>query len=407
MKNTRRTFFLRGAAAIGGTALAAGAPASANAQAATTVRGCADCHASLELEDRRIAQLGPGDAAGAFPANGGIHVPEIAYHSVPDAIKMPDGMYLGEGSGVALNSKGHIFVFTRANTTGPAYAAAAAQLLEFGPDGTYIREIGHNLYAWSYAHTVKVDRYDNIWCTDKGSDMVIKFDPNGRVAMVFGRKQEASDEGTGPLKHPMPPLPAVDGYFRQVTDVAWDSDDNAYISDGYINSRVAKVDKNGKWLKQWGTYGTAPGQFNTPHSIAIDRANDVYVADRGNRRIQVFDTNGGFKREIRINVAYDPNYTVPIGNRPSGVDLLGSRGPGSPWAIAISPGPTQYLYAADAYPGRIYKMTLDGRVLGVLGGSGKELGRFGWIHQMAAPAEDTLYVAEILNWRVQKLQLHA
>ena len=169
--------------------------------------------------------------------------------------------------------------FTRGNTNGPAYAAAAAQLLEFGADGKFIREIGHNLYAWSFAHTVKVDKEDNIWVTDKGSDMVIKFNPEGRVVMVFGRKQEASDEGTGPLKHPKPPLPAVDGMFRQVTDVTWDAAGNTYISDGYINSRVAKVDKDGNWLKSWGEPGDGPGQFNTPHSIAAD-AQGQYLRGR-------------------------------------------------------------------------------------------------------------------------------
>src|SRR5258708_35289784 len=134
-------------------------------------------------------------------------IPEIRYHSVPDFLKMPSDLYLGEAAGVAVNSKGHVFVFSRGNTDGPAYAARAAQLLEFGPDGKFLREIGHNLYAWSYAHTVKVDRDDNIWVTDKGSDMVIKFNPEGRVVMVFGRKQEASDDGTGPLKKPVPPPP--------------------------------------------------------------------------------------------------------------------------------------------------------------------------------------------------------
>ena len=90
---------------------------------------------------------------------------------------------------------------------GPAYAAAAAQLLEFGPDGAFLREIGRNLYAWSFAHAVRVDRDGNIWAADKGSDMVVRFNPAGRVTMVFGRKQEASDEDTEPLKHPKPPLP--------------------------------------------------------------------------------------------------------------------------------------------------------------------------------------------------------
>ena len=147
--------------------------------------------------------------------------PAIPYNSVRDFLHLPRDLYFGEVSGVAVNSKGHVFALSRGNTAGPAYAAAATQLLEF--DATaFVREIGKNLYAWSFAHTVKVDPHDNIWVTDKGSDMVIKFTPDGRVAMVFGRKQEASDEETGPLKHPKPPLPAEDGRFRQVTDVAWD-----------------------------------------------------------------------------------------------------------------------------------------------------------------------------------------
>src|ERR1700731_785400 len=224
--------------------------------------------------------------------------PEIPFDSVPNLLKLPKDIYLGEASGVAVNSKGHIFVFSRGNSTGPAYAASAAQLLEFGPDGTFIREIGKNLYAWSFAHTVRVDKFDNIWAADKGSDMVIKFNPAGQVTMVFGRKQEASDEGTEALKHPKPPLPPVDGMFRQVTDVTWDAAGNTYISDGYINSRVAKVDPNGKWLKSWGEPGDGPGQLNTPHSIAADAQGNIYVADRGNRRIQVFDRDGKFLRQI-------------------------------------------------------------------------------------------------------------
>src|SRR3989475_2520176 len=233
--------------------------------------------------------------------------PEILFHSVPDFLKLPPDIYLGEATGVAVNSRGHVFVFSRGNTTGPAYAAAAAQLLEFAPDGKFIREIGHNLYAWSIAHTVKVDHEDNIWVADKGSDMVIKFNPEGRVVMVFGRKQEASDEGTEPLKHPKPPLPPVDGMFRQVTDMTWDAAGNTYISDGYVNSRIAKVDKEGNWVKSWGEPGSEPGQLNTPHSIAVDAEGRVYVADRGNRRIQVFDGEGKVLRQIVIDVPVDRN----------------------------------------------------------------------------------------------------
>jgi hypothetical protein len=182
-------------------------------------------------------------------------VPEIAFDSVPNPVKPPTNLYLGEVSGVAVNSQGHIFAFSRGNTSGPAYGAAAAQLLEFDGSGKSLREIGHNLYAWSFAHTVKIDKQDNIWVTDKGSDQVVKFDTAGRVVMVFGRKQEASDEGTVPLKHPKPPLPPVDGLFRQATDIAWDSAGNAYISDGYINSRIARVGADGQWLGSFGSPG--------------------------------------------------------------------------------------------------------------------------------------------------------
>ena len=243
---------------------------------------------------------------------------------MPDPLKLPPNLYLGEVSGIAVNSKGHIFVLTRGNSTGPAYAAAAAQLVEFDADGKFVREIGHNLYAWSFAHAVRVDKEDNIWVADKGSDMVIKFSPEGRVVMVFGRKQEASDEGTGPLKHPNPPLPAEPGRSRsQVTDVAFDSADNAYISDGYINSRVAKVDKDGNWLKSWGERGNGPGQFNTPHSIAVDAKNNVYVADRGNHRIQVFDSDGNFERQIVIDVPVPPDARPAIGAVPNEAMIAG------------------------------------------------------------------------------------
>src|SRR5690348_5880133 len=333
-------------------------------------------------------------------------VPVIRFDSVADPVKLPNDIYLGEVTGVAVNSKGHIFVLSRGNTSGPAYAAAAAQLLEFDARGNFVGEMGKNLYAWSFAHTVKADPQDNIWVTDKGSDMVIKFDPDGRVLMVFGRNEEASDEDTAPLKHPKPPLPADDGRFRQVTDAAFDKAGNAFISDGYINSRVAKVDKDGNWIKSRGDRGKEPGQFNTPHSIATDAQGNVYVADRGNHRIQVFDGDGKFLRQFTINVPVPPGAKPAIGKIPDEAMMAGgTMAPGSPWSICITPPPNQVLYSSDAFPGRIYKLTLDGRVLGVLGESGKQLEQFGWIHEIACPTENELYVAELLNWRVQQLIL--
>jgi DNA-binding beta-propeller fold protein YncE len=330
-------------------------------------------------------------------------VPEIKFDSVPHFLKLPPDMNLGEAAGVAVNSQGHVFVFSRGNSTGPAYGATASQLLEFGADGKYLREVGKNLYAWSYAHAVKVDKDDNIWAIDKGSDMIVKFGREGHVEMVFGRKKEASDEAA-PWTRVNPPRPAVNGQFRQPTDVTWDPAGDIFISDGYINSRVAKYDRNGDWMKQWGDRGSKPGEFNTPHSIAADAKGNIYVADRGNRRIQVFDTDGGLVREIKIDVPVPPNAQPWMGNPLSAQQVEAQNG--APWAICITPGPTQYLYSSDGFPGRIYKLTLDGKVLGVMGGSGRQLKQFGWIHEMACPSENVLFVAEILNWRVQKLVLH-
>jgi sugar lactone lactonase YvrE len=196
--------------------------------------------------------------------------------------------------------------------------------------------------------------------------------------------------------------------FRQVTDMAWDKEGNTYISDGYINSRIAKIDKSGNWLMSWGEPGNQPGQFSTPHSIAVDAQDHIYVADRGNRRIQIFDTEGKSLRQITIDVPFDPNARPAIGNKPV-LPLRGAQtmASGSPWAICITPAPNQALYVSDAYPGRIYKLNLDGKVLGVLGESGKQLKQFGWIHEIACPSVNELYVSELLNWRVQKLTLES
>jgi DNA-binding beta-propeller fold protein YncE len=333
--------------------------------------------------------------------------PEIPFESVPDFLTLPADTYFGEVAGIALDSHHHIFVFSRGNTNGPAYGAAAAQLLEFNADGSFAREIGHNLYAWSFAHSVRIDPSDNIWVADKGSDVVVRFNPDGRVTMVLGRKAEASDESAHPLEHPRPPLPPVDGQFRQVTDMAWDSRGNIYISDGYINSRIAKYDKEGNWIASFGEPGAGPGQLNTPHSLVIDRNDHIYVADRGNRRIQVFDPQGKVLRTLQIDVPVPADAKPAIGNKPvANAGGVATMQPGAPWALCITPGPTQYLYATDAYPGRIYKLSLDGKVLGYLGGAGRSLKKFGWIHEIACPGENELYVAELLNWRAQKLLLH-
>ena len=339
-----------------------------------------------------------------WPALAQQNVPAIAFTSVPDYPNLPDGMNFGEVPGVAVNSQGHLFVFSRSNSaTGPAFGAAAAQLFEFDQNGNYVREIGKGLYAWSEAHSVRIDKDDNIWAIDKGSNMIVKFNPRGRVVWVFGRRQEAAD-GAEPLGHPDPPLPPVDGLFRQPTDVAWDSQGNIYITDGYVNSRVAKIDKNGDWVKSWGSKGTGPGQFDLPHSIAIDLQDNIYVGDRSNHRIQVFDIDGNFKRVFAITVPPDPTSRSVNGAKPTGERL--KQAIGAPNSLCITPGPNQVLFVGEStYPGRIFKVALDGKVLGVIGRSGRNLGQFSGAHALACPSEHEIYAAETSNWRIQKLLL--
>ena len=346
-------------------------------------------------------------AASALFATGALAqraVPEIPFESRLDFLTLPPGLSLGEVSGIALNSKRHVFLFVRTGVNTTVHGAAASQLFEFGPGGAFIREIGRNLYGFAFAHTVRIDRDDNIWTTDEGTNMVVRFNPAGRVTLVLGRRAEAV-EAEAPRAADAPPPRATWGAFNRPTDVAWDLAGNTFIADGYTNSRVVKVDKYGRWLKTWGERGALPGQFNTLHTIANDAKGNIYVGDRANRRIQVFDPEGTLLRVITIDVPFDREPNVMFGAAPlKKGDLLPASG--APWAICITPGATQYLYVSDAVPGRIYKLALDGTVLGTLGEAGKAPKQFGWIHELACPSENELYVAELLNWRVQKLTLH-
>src|SRR3954468_19155441 len=170
-----------------------------------------------------IVAIGGASLAIGTTAQAQQTVPEIPFDGDVNFLKLPPDMNFGEASGVAVNSKGQIAVYTRSNSAGgPAYAATASQLLLFDKDGKFIREVGKGLYAWSYAHAIRFDKDDNLWAIDKGSDMIVKFNPEGRVTMVFGRKQAESDDAK-PWKRVTPPLPPVNGQFRQPTDVAWDT----------------------------------------------------------------------------------------------------------------------------------------------------------------------------------------
>ena len=309
------------------------------------------------------------------------NVPEIAYESVPNFLKLPPGLYLGEAIGVATNSKGHVFVYTRSANT---------RLFEFDQNGNYVREIGEGLYGFEFAHSVRVDPQDNVWVVDEGSNLVIKFNPAGRVVMVLGHRPDVVAGAVATSTAPSPPAQRY--LFSRPTDVAWDLQGNIFVSDGYFNHRVVKYDKNGRFLEQVGSEkpGALPGQFNLPHALAVDAQGNVYVSDRTNNRIQVFDNN------LVLKTIYD-NIGVS-------------------WTVCISPGPHQYLFTSNSNPngnppgswditGEIYKMELDGTIIGKFGHAGKQLGGFQVVHMMDCRNPNEIIVAEIESWRVQKLIL--
>jgi hypothetical protein len=356
-------------------------------------------------------------------------VPEIPFDSVPNFLKLPDKLYLGEVPGVATNSKGHVFVYSRTGTTtatlggSRVFTHEGSRLFEFDEKGTFVREIGVGIYGFLFAHVVRVDSQDNIWVVDEGANLVMKFDPNGRILMTIGRKPEsinvrnyeppappaaaagraggapaggreggagAAAGGRGGQQAAAPPVvgAGVAGEsFNRPTDVGWDPQGNVFVSDGYGNSRVVKYDKNGVFLKMAGHRGTGPLEFNTPHGLAVDAQGNVYVADRGNNRIQVLDNELNFKAQY-LNV-------------------------GSPWTVCVSPGAHPYLFTSNSnYPnsfdnGEIYKMELDGKIVGRFGEAGKQLKQFGSVHEIDCRDPNGILVGELTNWRVQKLLLKA
>ncbi len=333
----------------------------------------------------------------------GAQAPEIAFDSNAYPLKFPENIALGEAAGVATDSKGDVFVYTRTGHptislgTSRPFAHGGSRLFEFDKTGKYLREIGHDSYGFLVAQQVRVDAQDNIWTVDQMSNMVIKFDPNGRVQLLLGRKAESETVPARPLDAPgragrggaPPGAGAQSDLFQRPTDVAWDAAGNIYVADGYGSgdARVAKFDRNGKFVRSWGSRGSGQGQFNSVRGIALDAQGNVYVADAGNKRIQVFDGDGNFKNQI-----------TEIG---------------APSAICITPGPNQVLYSSNSNPpddidadGEIYKLDLNGKIAGKFGKAGKLPKEFGTVNAIDCRRGNELYVGEIGNWRVQKLTLH-
>ena len=348
-------------------------------------------------------------------------VQELVFDGNADLLRTPPDTFVGEVGGVAANSKGQIFVYTR---TGHPYATlgdnrtfyrGGSRLFQFDQNGKFVRELGQDVYGFNAAFGLRVDSQDNVWTIDAGANQVVKFDAEGRVALVLGRKPEAIGVRPGPPPGAPAPAPGAGrggaggeegrgggrggaqagppgsgtpgSTFNRPSDVAWDKAGNIYIADGMAGNvnRIAKFARDGNFVKQWGSTGSEQGQFKGPKALAVDAQGNVYVLDAGNKRVQVFDGDGTFKSQF--------------GNI------------GSPLTMCMTSGSPQYLYISHSGDAdgmddaAIFKTSLDGKIVGKFGSAGKLPKQFGLANSIDCRNENELLVGEMTNWRVQKVAL--
>ena len=283
--------------------------------------------------------------------------PELDYVSVPNVLSFPAGTSLsGAVASVAFDSKGHLFVLTRGQTS----------FFEFDNNGQFIRSFDEGLFT--RAHGLRIDRDDNIWATDGGAHTVVKISPQGQVLLTLGTKGRSGEWNEA----------AESRLLNQPNDVAIGLNGDVFVVQGHTpgargDARVLRFDKNGRFITSWGGKGKAPGVFDVAHGIAIDARGLLWVADRENQRIQIFDVDGHFVREVKFA--------------------------GLPCSLAIG---DQYIYMVNGHASQLLRLDLDGKVLAVTGKPGKGLGEFGEAHMIAVSPTGDIYVADSVNANVQK-----
>ena len=277
--------------------------------------------------------------------------PALPYHAVEDWAKLPAGWNLGECSGVAVDKSDNVWVFNR----GPH------PVIQFDKSGKMLR--AWNEVPVKSSHGIRVDAAGNIWLVDVAGHKVLKMSPEGRVLMAIGAVGDAP--GTQDTKDA----------FNRPTNVAFGKDGTFFISDGYVNARVVKYSKDGDYLKQWGEKGAGDGQFNLVHDAVIDSQGRLYIADRNNWRIQIFDQDGKFLGKW-TNI-------------------------GDPWSMEYVSRENAF-YVVDGQNDQLFRLNMEGQITGVLGSHGKGPGKFYYPHGVAVDSTGAIYVAEIRNWRVQK-----
>ena len=294
------------------------------------------------------------------------------YSVVHDWPVLPPGMALGQVSGVSVDSHNHVFVFHRAEGS---WAADKTKLIPSPTILCFDGVTGQQLAAWGEnrfvePHGLRIDREDNVWVTDRALQQVFKFSHDGKLLLTIGTERTPGLDAT---------------HFNKPADLAFAADGSIYVADGYGNSRVAKFSPQGKFLLDWGKKGAGQGEFDLVHSVAVDAQGLVYVADRNNARIQVFDAAGKFLNEWK------------------------SPELGRPWSIAMSPD--NFLYVVDGGDlkpnppdrGQLLKLDLTGKIVAKWSRFGNQDGQIDWGHDIAVGKDGAVYVGDVNHsMRVQK-----
>jgi len=297
------------------------------------------------------------------------HVTLSTWYKVdPSWPQRPGNAEWGNVPGIAVDDKDQVWVYTRAVPPVQVYDSS----------GKFVRSWGED--SVKTAHHIKFDREGNVWLADIGLHVVMQFTPEGKLLKTFGTRGEGGNDTT---------------HLDQPTDMAITPGGDVFVSDGYGNSRVVHFDKNGKFVKAWGELGSNPGQFSIPHAIALDSKGRLYVADRNNARIQVFNQDGKFLSEWR-------DIVVPWGFCMTKDDEL--------WVCGSSPMPWRPEDGALGCPPKdqvFMKFNTDGKLIQLWtvpkGEDGKEQpGDLNWVHALALDSQGNIYAGDIIGKRAQK-----
>ncbi|MBI4902792.1 MAG: hypothetical protein HY820_04105 [Acidobacteria bacterium] len=281
--------------------------------------------------------------------------PALSQGLVENWPALPKGWNFGEVSGVDVDRNDNVWVFHRGQHP----------VMQFDKNGKLLQ-------AWANvpvksSHGIRVDPDGNVWLVDVAGHQIMKMSRDGRVNMVISNAGQAAAANND-----------VKYGFNRPTALTFHPNGDLYVSDGYVNSRIVRYNKNLEYVQHWGKKGKGDGEFDTAHDVTVDRRGRVYVADRANNRVQIFDASGQFLGKW--------------------TDL------GQPWGLYYAKNEDS-IYMADGENNRVIKVNLDGQIQGVLGGFGKAPGKFDFAHHLAVDSSGSIYVAEIKNWRVQKFAI--